>query len=243
MKRSLVLCYTCLVKPSHLPRLPPRLKDLVELIPDKADVIADIGTDHGLLAYHLAIHRPCTKVIGIDVSKAALEQGANTLPQLPNLEFRLGHGLEGFQRRDHLDAVCMAGIGVNTMTSILSPSKLLDLNCRSVVLQPTASRPRLLALLYQHLSLAQWSLESELILYDARRWYLSSLWHRNENDATAVAEELSTIPGLRLLHTQDDIVAQRWSLHHCKWILSDWKAGSPPSEYEQQWMEKFCRDA
>jgi tRNA A22 N-methylase len=240
MKRSLVLCYTCLANPSQLPRLPPRLHDLAGLIPDKANVIADIGTDHGLLAYWVAQSRPRSKVIGIDASSAALEQGAYTLPKIPNLEFRLGQGLEGLQATDLVDVVCMAGIGVNTMTEILSPSKLLALNCQTIVLQPTGSRPRLCALLYKHLSTAHWSLESESILYNSRRWYLTSLWHRNRTGEAIVGDNDTTsaiLPGLRL-HPSQDVVAKRWSLHHCNWITSDWNAGSQPSP----WMEYFCHD-
>lgn len=242
MKRSLVLCYTCLAKPSQLPRLPPRLHDLAGLIPDKANAIADIGTDHGLLAYWVAQSRPRSKVIGIDASSAALEQGANTLPKIPNLEFRLGHGLEGLQATDLVDVVCMAGIGVHTMTEILSPDKLLALNnCQNIVLQPTGSRPRLFALLYKHLSTAHWSLESESILYNSRRWYLTSLWQRNRTEAIVGDDDTSAIPGSRLPPSQND-VAKRWSLHHCDWIISDGKAGSQPSPSEQRWMECFCQD-
>jgi tRNA A22 N-methylase len=245
MKGSLVLCYaSCLVKPPQVPRLPSRLKDLIKLIPDTADVITDIGTDHGLLAFHVAKRRPQAKVIGIDASTAALEQGAYSLAQLPNLEFRLGNGLEGLQPQDHPDTVCIAGIGTNTMTNILCPNKLLALDCQNIVLQPTRSRPRLLVQLYNHLSLAQWSLEAESILYISRRWYLTSRWNRTANDgAIRVGNQTSTLPG-RLLHTPDDDIAQRWKLHHCKWILSDWKVGgSPPSESEQQWMEQCCCDS
>jgi tRNA A22 N-methylase len=239
MKRSLVLCYTCLVKPLQLPRLPPRLNDLAGLIPDQADVIADIGTDHGLLAYAVAQRRPHSKVIGIDASSAALEQGASTLPQLPNLAFRLGNGLEGLHQTDRVDAVCMAGIGVNTMTEILCPRHLRTLNCQSLVLQPTGSRPRLLAFLYKHLSTNQWLLESESILYNSRRWYLTSLWHRNEiDDAILSGNDMLSVPGSRLHQTRDD-VAKRWSVHHCKWIDSDWKAGSPPTPSEQLWLQHF----
>ena len=101
-------------------------------------VIADIGTDHGLLAIGLALTGHFKKVIGVDVSREALENGALTLledvtehqkqHQHPGselilhdrLEFRAGDGLRGLRNDEIVNTVCIAGMGVKTMIKILN---------------------------------------------------------------------------------------------------------------------------
>ena len=104
--------------------------------------VADIGTDHGLLAMGLALTGDYDKVIGVDVSDQALTYGALTvLGKIQNkttsigdnnnywvannnstarfpIEFRLGNGLQALDSGE-ADVVCIAGMGVNTMLEIL----------------------------------------------------------------------------------------------------------------------------
>ena len=108
--------------------------------------IADIGCDHGLLSIALAASGKFDLVIGADVSENALENGAMefhkkvnwmlrknyttgagagagagaSISSLP-VEFRFGDGLEPLNRGE-ADAICLAGMGVDTMISILSAS-------------------------------------------------------------------------------------------------------------------------
>ena len=90
--------------------------------------LADIGTDHGLLAFGLASSGVFDQVTGVDVSERALQDGALTLLEqlrassidVPSgLSFQVGNGLQGLQPRQ-ADMVCLAGMGVNTMMHILS---------------------------------------------------------------------------------------------------------------------------
>mmetsp|Transcript_1019 Transcript_1019/g.2358 ORF Transcript_1019/g.2358 Transcript_1019/m.2358 type:complete len:452 (+) Transcript_1019:90-1445(+) len=104
--------------------------------------VADIGTDHGLLAMGLALTGDYDKVVGVDVSDQALTYGALTmLGKIQNktigigdtssnhyhratnsarfpIEFRLGNGLQALDSGE-ADVVCIAGMGVNTMLEIL----------------------------------------------------------------------------------------------------------------------------
>lgn len=232
MRRSFALWYACLLEPLSRQHLPPRLNELADLMPNGAETIADIGTDHGLLAFAMAKRRPYANVIGVDASVSALKQGAETLPKLSNLNFLHGDGLDAVGHP--VEGACIAGMGVHTMIEILQPNKLVDMDCRNLVLQPTGSRPRLLAFLYQHLTHANWHLAAESMCFTTGRWYLTSLWQRNETlyDSTC-------IPGVRLDTDGDDHV-RRWVAHHCNWIRSDREAGSAPTESEKHWMEFFC---
>eukprot|EP00536_Pseudo-nitzschia_multiseries_P008334 jgi/Psemu1/197805/e_gw1.210.98.1 len=101
--------------------------------------VADIGTDHGLLAMGLALSGNYTRVIGVDVSDQALTYGAlamlgkiqnktigigdnysstRTNPEKFPIEFRLGNGLQALEKGE-ADVICIAGMGVNTMLEIL----------------------------------------------------------------------------------------------------------------------------
>jgi tRNA A22 N-methylase len=109
--------------------------------------IADIGTDHGLLAVGLALTGRFEKVIGVDVSDLALKDGGLALlghvhnlglrqtqdanpnagssdpydwegpSELP-IEFRLGNGLKVLEKGD-ANCICIAGMGVHRMLAIL----------------------------------------------------------------------------------------------------------------------------
>ena len=157
--------------------------------------IVDIGCDHGLLAIALASSGKFSQVIGTDVSERALNDGALAFNEkvkevlergqssdpalgfnsvLP-LEFRWGDGLEPLNPGE-ADAVCLAGMGVDSMSSILhgetSPSQMasdfegvwsvkrqkmqLDyLQCQKLYLQPPTSRPRKLMQLYRSIQCNQ----------------------------------------------------------------------------------------
>jgi tRNA A22 N-methylase len=113
--------------------------------------VADIGTDHGLLAAALALSGRFKSVLGVDASDKALQEGALALhaeiieyrsrqqqpeqsqttsmssvplstPPLSQLEFRHGDGLQ-VVRPGEADIVCIAGMGVHTMLHILSGTK------------------------------------------------------------------------------------------------------------------------
>ena len=188
--------------------------------------IADIGCDHGLLSIALAISGRYKKVIGVDVSQRALEnaldfhkkvldvleqqQGQNqeeegTSNTILPLEFRLGDGLEPLQPGE-ADALCIAGMGVETMLSILtnqvpvpSPEPLqcdsntssnnmqlvnnLDhLNCKILYLQPPKNRPKHLILLYNTLQENGWTLLDENICSLKNRWYITSKFEKRRSN-------------------------------------------------------------
>ena len=194
--------------------------------------IADIGCDHGLLSIALAASGKFDLVIGADVSESALENGAlefhkkvmevlqeksneqdtncGVAPALP-VEFRLGNGLEPLNPGE-ATAVCLAGMGVSTMLSILNgkrkavpvllgadlapeeesatdakqETRLLDyLQCRSLYLQAPTSRPRKLMELYetiQGMNEHGWVLSDERIMKLKKRWYITIAFVRHADD-------------------------------------------------------------
>ena len=206
-----------------------RLRHLVELALEDSSApttasIADVGTDHGLLAMALAVSGKFERVYGVDVSLAALQNGAWKLHQqvqqqpqhAPStksnpwhwpVDFFMGDGLTPL-RPGQADTVCIAGMGVHTMVEILTQktndaSQLLlldELNCQRLILQPTNARPRHLIRLYDTLRDMGWTVKDERMEYISSRWYLSSCFVRR-NHPNASGEEghrLDRLPGALL---------------------------------------------
>jgi tRNA A22 N-methylase len=221
----------------------------------------DVGTDHGLLAVGLAVSGLFDRVVGIDVSKRALEDGAMRLKEQIeeyrknnnyttrhlNLDFRHGDGLKE-AKPGEADVVCIAGMGVNTMINILSATTasseddhrlLLDyLGCQQLILQPTNSRPRHLMLLYDRLRGMGWRVEDERIEYMSSRWYISTLFVRN-----CMTPE-TTLPGAILNQLERDDPAM-WKVfleyvkHHCSWVRKDMKNAGGVREEDDTWLRAF----
>ncbi len=128
------------------PTLGPRLASVAGLLPDGARV-ADIGTDHALLAEALLGSGRFLRVIASDRAEAPLEAARERLGHRLGLELRLGDGLEPYQPGE-VNAVVMAGFGGRAMRAALEPS-LESLAIQWVVVQPTAGLPGLRAALMQ----------------------------------------------------------------------------------------------
>ena len=177
--------------------------------------IADIGTDHGLLAMGLALTRNYDKVIGVDISDQALTYGALALlGKIQNqtmsindnyfgnrtdfpIEFRLGNGLQALKNGE-ADVICIAGMGVNTMIQILDEqtsttdgecTDLERIGCKRLVLQATNSRPRNLILLYDRLQKMGWKVRDEQIEKLSSRWYMTTSFEFTNNCTSSMQRD------------------------------------------------------
>ena len=242
--------------------------------------VADIGCDHGMLAFALAVTGTFDQVIGGDVSEQAL-QGARTLQEqvmaqqqtsqqqdnndknsgsdsenVAVVDLRVGNGLSVLP--DGTDpssddittttTICIAGMGINTMASILQKDELRRVGCQRLVLQPTNSRPRNLLSLYDHLYRLGWTVQQERILFLSSRWYLTALFETttgNTNNGTIqdtnkegavasmrraectigsdTAQQVTDMPGSCL--PLDDLgmqqVYKEYVSHHLDWLQRD----------------------
>ena len=108
--------------------------------------IADVGTDHGLLALALAQTEQFDSVLGVDVSKQALADGAyalleqiqqreketsRSLTKRCHLDFRYSDGLQHLEPGE-ADTICIAGMGPNTMAKILMDDRPLSSTSTSI---------------------------------------------------------------------------------------------------------------
>jgi len=226
-----------------------RLRHFVELSHTlEATSVADIGCDHGLLSFGLAASGIYSRVLGIDVSMQALENALDNQHRVYKhsssshmnctLEFQLGNGLETV-KDSTLDVVCVAGMGVHTMTDILSKPALDRVNCNHVMVQPTNSRPLHMVTLYDSLNASGFGLMDERIVYLASRWYITSLFEKCRNSDI----HLRDFPGdkLNLMKPQSEMgyAYKLYVQHHINWINQIEKSseGIIINEQVKRWME------
>ncbi len=100
-----------------------RLESILKLIPN-ADILADIGTDHGYIPTYAVKNNMVKKAIAADISKGSLEKAIieiNNNNLQDKVEARLGSGLDVLQI-DEADIIVIAGMGGILISEILEKS-------------------------------------------------------------------------------------------------------------------------
>jgi tRNA A22 N-methylase len=235
----------------------------------KATTLADIGTDHGLLAFGLAASGKFTSVFGVDASTRALEDGALSLlsssqprdNDLVTPSFRVGDGLHALEQGE-CEVVCIAGMGANSMQEILSARTTTgattgdrlcvdELGVEQLVLQPTNSRPRNLIALYDCLYRQGWISTEEQLVTLTGRWYLTTSLKRRrptKDDVVlnAVSEDdmalpVEEFPLSRCVPARGDAydLFRGYLQHHCPWLRKDEQQAGRLRGREDEWLAHF----
>jgi tRNA A22 N-methylase len=227
--------------------------------------IADVGTDHGLLAIGLALSGRFVGVLGVDISQKALDGGIALWENVQtkcedaesedsiSIDFRQSDGLQKVKTGE-ADVVCIAGMGVNTMLKILKSDRdsilhLDRINCQQLLLQATNSRPSNLILLYDHLQSSGWKLIDERIEYVSSRWYVSSHFSRaKENESFKQSPKTFELPTAKVAKVEKTEpmydIFKDYVNHHCNWIEQDAAfRGRIIRESDQRWLAEFGGNA
>lgn len=121
-----------------LMKLTPRLQAIVDKVPPGSKV-ADIGTDHAYIPVYLLMNHLSSSVIATDSRQGPLQAAEETL-QLFSLsqaaELRLGDGLNVLKEEDNIDVIIIAGMGGDTICSILEAGLALLKKNILLILQP-----------------------------------------------------------------------------------------------------------
>lgn len=102
-----------------------------------AKTVADIGSDHGKLAYHLLQNNQAQHVYVCDISNQSLERAKKLFDGSPYSGFAsivVSDGLQSIPCK-HLDVVVMAGMGAKEIKQIIF-SKPNDIFVKKYVCQP-----------------------------------------------------------------------------------------------------------
>lgn len=114
-----------------------RLECIVSMV-EKCRTAADIGIDHGYVAEMLLKEGICDKVIATDLNEGPLKRAMEHLSRVKlkdKCDFRLGSGLTVLKEGE-ADAIIIAGMGGDLISTILETSKDVALNTDQLILQP-----------------------------------------------------------------------------------------------------------
>ena len=131
--------------------LTKRLSALASMVEKSARVI-DVGTDHGLIPVFLAQNRRCLRIIASDIREGPLSAAIENAVEYgvsDNIEFMLSPGLEGISDSE-VDTVIIAGMGGETIMSILSDAAWVKSQEVKLILQPQTKLFELLAWLFEN---------------------------------------------------------------------------------------------
>lgn len=115
-------------------RLPLRLEAVLRQVPP-GEVVADIGTDHGLLPRAMVERRIASRAIATEVFEGALVAAKRLLAGTAGVELRAGWGLTPL-RPGEAGVVVLAGMGGETIKAILAAGEGVARSARRLVLQP-----------------------------------------------------------------------------------------------------------
>lgn len=150
-------------------RLTPRLQTIADRVPTGARLV-DVGTDHAYLPVWLILNHMVERAIAADLRPGPLERARQTARRYgvaEQLDFRLCDGLTGI-RPEEVDAIAIAGMGGDTIQSILLSAPWA--RGKTLLLQPMTAQSEL------RRWLGEWgyAIEEEHIAREGQRLY--SIW-------------------------------------------------------------------
>ena len=131
--------------------LQPRLRCLADLVPQNAR-LADIGTDHGYIPVYLLQRGRIGHAIAADIGAEPLEHARRTAEEYElteQIDFHLCDGLAGI-RPEETDCILIAGMGGETIISILENAPWLTAGEHRLLLQPQSRQELLRTWLMEH---------------------------------------------------------------------------------------------
>lgn len=148
--------------------LTPRLLAAAQLVPPDA-AVADIGTDHAYLPVWLLKQGKVRYAIAADLRQGPLDRARLTAKEFDcreNIDFRLCDGLSGI-RPDEADCIVIAGMGGETIATILQAAPWLRDTRYTLVLQPMSAQNDLRRWLWQE----GFSIENEQLVCEGEKLY------------------------------------------------------------------------
>ena len=139
------------------------------------DRVADIGCDHGYLGIYLLNKGIASQVIASDINEGPLQSAVRNSERFgvrDKISFYLSDGVRNIPRE--FDTMVCAGMGGDTMVSILSAAPWLQNHQYRLILQCQSKTP----LLRKYLSDNGWHIAKEKVLKDGKFLYtvMEVLW-------------------------------------------------------------------
>lgn len=132
------------------------------------DRVADIGCDHGYLSIYLLTNGIASSVIASDINEQPLQSAVRNAEKYgvrEKIQFFLSDGVRNIPR--DFDTLVCAGMGADTMVSILDSAPWLKSKQYRLILQCQSKTP----MLRQYLSQNGWRITEESVLRDGKFLY------------------------------------------------------------------------
>ena len=132
------------------------------------DRVADIGCDHGYLSIYLLTQGIASSVIASDINGGPLQSAkvnAQKFGVREKIAFFLSDGVQNIPR--DFDTLVCAGMGADTMISILEAAPWLRSNRYRLILQCQSKRP----MLRRYLSDNGWHIARETLVKEGKFFY------------------------------------------------------------------------
>ena len=157
--------------------LSPRLQVCAGFVAP-GDRVADVGCDHGYLSIYLLTQGIARSVIASDINEMPLQSAVRNAEKYgvqEKISFYLSNGVEKIPR--DFDTLVCAGMGADTMVSILEAAPWLRDSRYRLILQCQSKAP----MLRRYLSENGWRLTEESVVRDGRFLYtvMEVLWQPN----------------------------------------------------------------
>lgn len=172
--------------------------------------VADVGCDHGYLGIYLLENNIAEFVIAADINPMPLKSAKNNAEKYVHahqMSFHLSDGVKNIPRE--FDVLVCAGMGADTIISILEDAPWLKSSEYRLILQCQSKTPAL----RQYLSDNGWSIEKEAVLRDGRFLYtiMEIIWQPNAPRLTAAQ---SYFPPAILKHPSKTVP------EYYKWVIN-----------------------
>lgn len=148
-------------------KLSARLQACANFVPP-GTVVTDIGCDHGYLGIYLLKNGIAAYVYAADIRKGPLQcavDNADKYNVSPKISFHLSDGVKEVPR--DFDVMVAAGMGADTMISILENAPFLRCEKYTLILQCQSKTP----FLRKYLSETGWQITKETVVEDGRFLY------------------------------------------------------------------------
>ena len=145
-----------------------RLEEIINLVEDKS-IVADIGTDHGIVPYELIKLNKAKKVIASDISEKSLDKLREKLDYLDEPEkiiLNVSDGLDNLNEYQ-VDTIIISGMGGNLIVDILNKNIDVAKSANCLILGANNS----LSLLRKFLHDNSFEIIEEVDLFENDKYY------------------------------------------------------------------------
>ena len=213
-----------------------RLDAIARMVPS-GSVVADIGTDHGLLALRLLASRRALRCIASEPTAARLAKAraaAAGSPHRERLTLRVGDGLHAIRPADGVEVAVIAGLGGHAVVRILDQPARGRLALRRLVLQPQTDA----GLVRRWISEHEFRHAAECLVLDRGRLYTLIAAEPGRERLSHPRLSLDDLleAGPRLVRSRDPLVPVYWArwLERHETILARARPGAARDEAVRQ---------